>query len=197
MFGSAAPLQERLVRVKLLVDSRLTEEDRSWREAVRKLIGEVSEYYQDHFAIRFAVTSAEAWEYPGETPFTSDLMVDLKRRVPEETRDGSYELVLGLTRQRIDVRRGRARVDRIGDCHEGLGSYIVSSMSVSSYRGREDLEIDATALIHEVGHIFGARHTDDPDSIMNQHFRYRTDFDRPNREIIMENRFCPFRDGTP
>ena len=66
-------------------------------------------------------------------------------------------------------------------------------MSAPSYRNSEELELDALALIHEFGHIFGAEHTEDRDSIMNQHFRYRVDFDRRNREIILKNRSCPFR----
>ena len=47
-------------------------------------------------------------------------------------------------------------------------------------------------LIHELGHIFGAEHTQDTQSIMNENFDYRSQFDMKNRNVILSNRFCPF-----
>ena len=192
MFRNASPAPERVVRVKVMVDSRLMVENRAWKDAVTTLVTRASEYYEDHFAIRLAITAMEEWVYAGETPFTSDLMVDLKSRLPLDGADPSYDLILGLTRQRISVYFGRGRADRIGSCEEGLGRHVVVFMSVPLYRNQDDLDTDATAVIHEIGHIFGAEHADDPDSIMNEHFRYRTEFDRLNREILLRNRLCPF-----
>ena len=50
-------------------------------------------------------------------------------------------------------------------------------------------------LLHELGHIFGAEHVQDRDSIMYEDFEYRSDFDDKNREIILKNKFCPFGKG--
>jgi predicted Zn-dependent protease len=47
-------------------------------------------------------------------------------------------------------------------------------------------------LIHELGHIFGAEHVDDVQSIMHEDFGYRTEFDQKNRAVIQKNRLCPF-----
>lgn len=193
MFENRSPSPERVVRVKLMIDPKLMTENPSWREAVATLVSKASEYYEDHFGIRLAITAAEEWVYPGETPFTSDLMMDLKNRVLLNGTDPSYDLILGLTRQRINVYFGRGRADRIGNCEAGLGRVIVAFMSAPLYRNQDDLDTDATAVIHEIGHVFGAEHTDDSDSIMNLHFAYRSELDARNREIILRNRLCPFR----
>jgi hypothetical protein len=55
-----------------------------------------------------------------------------------------------------------------------------------------DIEWDVLAVIHEMGHVFGAEHNDDSTSIMNRNFAYRTEFDQQSREVILKNRLCPF-----
>ena len=47
-------------------------------------------------------------------------------------------------------------------------------------------------LIHELGHIFGAEHVEDINSLMHEDFGYRTEFDAKNRAVIKKNRTCPF-----
>ncbi len=71
---------------------------------------------------------------------------------------------------------------------------------MSSFRSRDlslprscrGHQLDAIALIHEIGHVFGAEHVTDTTSIMHEHFDYRTEFDVKNRAVILENRNCPF-----
>ena len=61
--------------------------------------------------------------------------------------------------------------------------------------GDDELTHDAVALIHEMGHLLGAVHTDDPESVMHRDFDLRIGFDAPNRAIVMRNRLCRF--GEP
>ena len=89
---------------------------------------------------------------------------------------------------------GRPRVDRIGDCKQGLANYVVVPITkVFHYRGpNAEPEFDVIALIHELGHVFGAEHVNDRESLMHEDFGYRTEFDAKNRSVILKNRACRF-----
>ena len=64
---------------------------------------------------------------------------------------------------------------------------------VIHYAGaRNDLELEVIALIHEMGHIFGAEHVNDLASIMHEDFDYRMEFDAKNRAVIERNKLCRF-----
>ena len=86
------------------------------------------------------------------------------------------------------------RVDRIGDCNQGLARFVVVPITkVFHYQGPNvEPEFDVIALIHELGHVFGAEHVNDRDSLMHEEFGYRTEFDAKNRAIVQRNRDCPF-----
>jgi hypothetical protein len=123
------------------------------------------------------------------------MLDQLKNTVSTRDPDGSYDVVIGFTGQNINRFRGRARVDRIGNCREGLANYVVSVVSRPfRYRGAlHEPDWDVVTLIHELGHVFGAEHVQDQNSVMHESFGYRTEFDLRNREIIQKNKFCPFR----
>jgi predicted Zn-dependent protease len=64
---------------------------------------------------------------------------------------------------------------------------------VVHYSGlRDNPELEVIALIHEIGHIFGAQHVADPASIMHEDFDYRIEFDTKNRAVIERNKLCRF-----
>lgn len=75
---------------------------------------------------------------------------------------------------------------------------MVSSVSTPfRTRGRDsEPELDVLALIHELGHIFGAKHTKDTASIMNEDFDHRIGFDEENRDTVLKNKFCRFARST-
>ena len=187
--------RQRIVRVKALADPRLREENPRWDEEVRGLVEAASDYFEREFGIRFVTQRVAPWPLKERIPSTSSLMSRLKTEVPLKDPEGSYDLVIAFTGERVSLYfGGRARVDRIGNCQQGLGNYLVSSLSGPfHYRGpNAEPEFDVVALIHELGHIFGAEHVQDIASIMNENFDYRTEFDQKNREVIFKNKFCPF-----
>ncbi|TAJ97555.1 hypothetical protein EPO44_12390 [bacterium] len=187
--------RQRIVRVKALADPRLREENPRWDEEVRGLVEAASDYFEREFGIRFVTQRVAPWPLKDRIPSTPSLMSRLKTEIPLRDAEGSYDLVIAFTGERVNVYfGGRARVDRIGNCREGLGNYLVSSVSAPfHYRGPyAEPEWDIVALIHELGHIFGAEHTQDISSLMHENFDYRTEFDKKNREIILKNKFCPF-----
>lgn len=187
----AVPL--RVVRVKVVADPALRRADAAWRHTARELLRAASDYYEREFGIRLALQAAEAWSVQGATTSSVVLMRRLKRAYPRAGGDWPYDVVIGLTQQPLDFYRGgRARADRFGNCTEGLGNYIVSHVGEDFTYDDGELNHDAAAIIHEMGHLFGAVHTDDPDSIMHADFDLRSGFDAPNRAIVMRNRLCPF-----
>jgi len=183
----------RVVRVKLVADPALRRYEPLWRDTARDLLRAASDYYEERFGIRLALQSLEAWRVEGTTASSVTLMKRLKRSYPRAGGALPHDVVIGLTQQPLNFYRGgRARADRFGNCTEGLGNYIVSHVGESySYHDRELTE-DVLALIHEMGHLLGAVHTDDPESVMHVDFDSRTGFDAANRAIVMRNRLCPF-----
>jgi hypothetical protein len=186
----------RVVRVKALADPAMRQRNSAWEKEVRGLVEAASDYYEREFNIQFITQSAAPWPAQERIPSTADLLVRLKRDFPVQKRDGDYDLIIAFTGEPVSryVGAGRARVDRIGSCREGLGFYVVVPVrQVFRYGGPSaELEYDTVALIHELGHIFGAEHVADIQSIMNEKFDYRTEFDLKNRNVILQNRNCPF-----
>ena len=186
----------RLVRVKALADPSMRERNAGWEQELRGFIQASSDYFEQEFGIRFITQSTAPWPAEEQIPSTVDLLAKLKEDFPVGKQSGAYDLVIAFTAesQSRHLRAGRPRVDRIGDCHKGLGNYVVTTVSRPfRYTGvGSEPPLDVIALIHELGHIFGAEHTSDPSSIMNENFDYRSDFDMKNRGIILKNKHCPF-----
>jgi len=195
---SGPPAPQRAVQVKVLGDARLREKNTRWREGLKGLVEAASDYFEREFGIRLATRSIGPWPTQERTSSTALLLSRLKEQIPLKDENGSYDLIIAFTGESVDVYfGGRARVDRIGNCQQGLGNYLVSSVSDPyRYRGlNSEPDLDVLALIHELGHIFGAEHTRDTSSIMHENFDYRTEFDQKSRETILKNKFCPFGKG--
>ena len=188
---------ERTVRVKILADPKLQEENFYWVEGVRGMLEAASDYFEQEFGIRLVILKIAPWPEGKGISSTALLLSRLKTQFPLKDPEGSYDLIIALTGEWVNVYRARARVDRIGNCQEGLGNYIVNSVSEPlSHRGANgEPTFDFVALIHELGHIFGAEHVQDIGSIMHEDFDFRTEFDQKNRQIILKNKFCPFAKG--
>ena len=187
---------DRIVRVKALADPKFRERNPQWREELRALVEASSDYFEREFGVRFVTHSTDAWPAEERIPSTAGLLARLKRDFPLDKKDESYDLIIAFTAERVSVYfGGKARVDRIGNCREGLGNYVVTSVSEPfRYGGTADEPVyDVVALIHELGHIFGAEHIQDTNSVMHENFDYRTEFDMKNRGVIIGNKLCPFQ----
>lgn len=192
--SSTAPeVPQTNVRVKVLADSKLREMDSRWRQGAAGMIEAASDYFEREFGIRFVTAKIDSWS-PEISLSTASLLASLKSDFALRDREGRYDLIVGLTAEQVNVYRGRAYVDRIGNCRDGLGNYLVSHVSAPfRYRGPyAEPTLDVVALLHELGHIFGAEHVQDTSSIMHENFDYRSEFDRKSRDIILKNKFCPF-----
>jgi hypothetical protein len=187
---------ERVVRVRALADPALRERNPRWDEELRARVQAASDYFEREFDIRFVTQSAGAWPARQRVASTAALLVDVKQEFPAQKKAGAYDLIIAFMGESVSryAVSGRPRVDRIGDCRDGLGSYVVTSAGQTFRSGasRAGLDYETAALIHELGHIFGAEHVKDSNSIMNENFDSRDDFDRKNRAVILRNKLCPF-----
>jgi hypothetical protein len=179
----------------VLVDVPFRARNARWDAEARGLIEATSDFYEREFDLRLLTQSVSSWPVQERVPSTVTLLARMQKEFPLQA-SADYDLVVAFTAENVGryFVAGRPRVDRIGNCAEGLGSYIVLPVSkVFNYRGMNaEPELDVIALIHELGHIFGAEHVEDINSLMHEDFAYRSDFDRKNREVIRKNRLCPF-----
>ena len=186
---------QRLVRVKVVADVPFRSRNPNWMEEARGLIEAASDFYEREFNIRITSQSVSAWPAASRVDSTPRLLSMLQKEFPAGAQD-SYDLIVAFTAENISryLTAGRPRVDKIGDCARGLSNYVVVPISkVFRYQDNAaEPELDVIALIHELGHVFGAEHVEDPQSIMHENFGYRTEFDARNRAIIQKNRACPF-----
>lgn len=194
LFGPDIP--QRPVRIKVLVDVPFRARNARWDAEARGLIEAASDFYEREFDLRLLTHSVSAWPEKERVDSTVTLLARLQKDFPLQAKSADYDLVVAFTAEKVSryFVAGRPRVDRIGNCAQGLGRYIVVPVTkVFNYRGMNaEPELDVIALIHELGHIFGAEHVEDTNSLMHEDFAYRSDFDRKNREVIRKNRLCPF-----
>jgi hypothetical protein len=192
VIGPAAP--ERTVRVKLLADPKLRQKDPRWRQTVAGLLEAASDYFENEFGVRFVAQGIEPWEPNEAYPSAADLLGRLKKDFASKNQREGSDVIIALTGEPLSSYSGGRGMAILGNCDRGLGNYLVSSVTAPfRYAGpRSELSLDAVALIHELGHIFGAEHVKDPNSIMHENFDYRFEFDLKSREIILKNKYCPF-----
>jgi hypothetical protein len=187
---------ERVVRVKLLADVAFRARNPQWQSEARGLLEAASDYYEREFNVRLIGQSVAAWPEQERVASTPQLLTRLQKDFPPQAQRDDYDLVVVFSGENVSryLTAGRPRVDRIGDCRQGLSRYIVAPIAkIFRYAGvNREPESDVVTLIHEFGHVFGAEHVDDNQSLMHEDFGYRTEFDAKNRAVIEKNKFCPF-----
>lgn len=187
---------QRVVRVKALADVSFRARNVGWPNEARGLIEAASDYYEREFGIQFVTESVVPWPAQERIRSTVDLLTKVEQDFPTKNKDSSYDLIVVFSAEEISryFVAGRSRVDRIGNCQQGLGNYVVAPVHKPfRYAGAHaEPEPDTIALIHELAHIFGAEHVEDRGSIMYEDLGYRTEFDNKNRSIIAKNKLCPF-----
>ena len=187
---------QRVVRIKVLADLPFRNRNPRWEAEARGLIEAASDYYEREFDIRLLAQSVSPWPEVERIPSTPRMLTQLQNDFPVQAKHDGYDLIVVFTAESVSryLVAGRPRVDRIGNCVQGLSSYIIAPTSaVFHYNGpNAEPTLEVMTLVHELGHVFGAEHVNDRQSIMHEDFAYRTEIDAKNRAVIQKNRTCPF-----
>ncbi|MCJ7588084.1 MAG: tetratricopeptide repeat protein, partial [Candidatus Aminicenantes bacterium] len=165
--AGAAPLRafdQREIGVKLLAD----EEFRSapdWRVRAESRIRSVSSDFERLFGIRFTVRRADAW-------------------ISEPSLDGLDKIVraadAGIDKEGCEILIVFTNQEGMGTAYTG---YTLFKEGIIALLDRRLSPTGFGILKHELGHVFGAVHVPDPESVMD-YFVQGNDFDARNREII-------------
>src|SRR6188474_762079 len=129
---------QRVVRVNVLVDVPFRARNPRWDAEARGLIEAASDYYEREFAVRLLTQSVTAWPEKERIPSTVELLAQVQKEFPRQANAVNHDLTIVFTAENVSryFVAGRPRVDRIGNCSQGLGSYIIAPVTkVFSYRG--------------------------------------------------------------
>lgn len=183
----AAPLDVRIIRVGVAVAPAFKTIP-NWKSDFERRLGYASRLFESEFKIRFVPVKWFEWPTNLENDETRVLIEDLKAKFPLK----DVDIMIGLAHTPKDSGKPVMDPHTIGQARP-LSGYLVLRYPVSRlYKIQED-----AVLIHEMGHLFGAIHTDDPLTIMSPVVdrQLAARFDSENREIITQTRAIDFRRG--
>ncbi len=163
-----------------------------WKGTFERRLAYASKIFDTEFKIKFRVAVYQDWKPGDEKEGLSQLMEDLADSFP--LRD--VDCVIGLTRL---TEFDKNNVNQIKDLHSigqarPFGGYVVIRYP---HNGLFKIQED-TVLVHELGHLFGAVHTNQRDTIMAPVVERQipTRFDSENHEIILRTRTVNFKEGA-
>jgi Flp pilus assembly protein TadD len=165
------PMSE--VRVKILGDPdwRINPD---WRKASSDILALASDKFERRFGIRFTAVDFQAWVPETSVRSLETMAQDLDTRVSK----GAADLALLFTARK--------------NLETGYAGYSLFKEGLVLLQATSDRSECARTLSHEFGHMFGAVHVDNPESIMDK-FIQGTIFDEPNARLIEICRSRSFR----
>lgn len=168
----------RVVTITILLDR-----DDQNREAFRYMgnaIHSAVQKFQKEFGIKLVVKKMGNW-IPGSNNFDAD--EELVRLI---SAGRSSDLVVAFTTKSFFKNEG-AEIDGGSVTVEkdlgGLANNVPGNYAIVSLEEKSNL-----LLIHELGHLLGADHSKEPDSVMNGTGIRFSEFDQKSKEAIITNR---------
>jgi hypothetical protein len=149
------PLAQRLatpvtVRVKVLVDQELMDQQPAWIDYVQRAVSQASNIYEKQFGIELELAGVMQWSVATAGMSADELLDDVRSR-PREGAD----ILLGFTARPLDD-TSAGIADTPAENSPFNGAYGV----VYAMPGHRNAHV--RTLLHEVAHLFGAGDITDP-----------------------------------
>ena len=198
----------REIKVLAVADIEYRNRFPDWQERVKGLVGAASRYYESEFGLRFTVLACKPWEFNARyQPSMEEKLVSLQK-----IELGQADLLIAFVRSVQHRENGAAIGWGFWLCEymlvTDLWPELVDGAQLMPLVCRQILKKpgfgSTMTLIHELGHLFGAFHVDNAESIM--YFSTmkivppRIQFDDVNRQVILATRDVDFRvapEGLP
>jgi hypothetical protein len=163
----------RIVRMKAVADVGYRQKFPDWERRIHSLVERVSAHFDGYFGIRFTLVECTPWEEQCVGRPANESLIRLFDVEPE-----SAELVVGFTV--IDVSRWQQA--ELGVTNN-FGKYVLIRESTHpALANRSEL-----IVLHELCHVFGAFHVDDPRSVMQpaiENSPYQFTVTQPTCEVL-------------
>lgn len=163
----------------------------AWKETFKKRLKYASSILEREFKIKLKEVVFWTWE-PDPAFDTRQLLDDLMTRYPLGSKN--VDIMIGLTK--LEEISGSMN---IRDLHVLGRTRPFSGYTLLRYPNNPLFKVqEETVLIHELGHLFGAMHTENAETIMAPYAdrQIPTTFDSANRRIVSMTRGMDFRKGT-
>ena len=211
----------RTVTVKVVADEEFRDfwgPKYNWKDHAKEIVQRASKVFEDNFGIRFVVQGFKEWNSDDHLWADANGLMGIDALVAElkrEIRPGDEDIVVAFTGQGNSTEADGAVNDIFGRyilVEDHLASYgwwkkiyekklPQIKYNYKSWQTRvmeiaQSLTYDyyfsmSVILVHEFGHIFGARHTQEK-SVMKWGCM-TTRFDNKSKETILTNKFRDFK----
>jgi len=189
--GSAEVVKEgdvRILRMRACGDEEVRERP-EWKGEIREYLAFASDIYERTFGIRFQLAEIVEWESYDEGEGLGDLVDELEKEIPLD----GVDVVIGFSAQ--TPRRGK--LSKYVALPWGLTPSLGRASMIRAMMDDETYDLHL-AVVHEIGHLFGAFHVRQQDSVMRETVQGpRTfQFDVANGKLIRLMRDYDFEAGV-
>ncbi len=153
-----------------------------WKSDFERRLIYASRIFESEFKIKFKLVRYVKWTPSEEAAEMTSLLEQLRGDINL----ADVDIVIGLTHYNVAPDHPDMKdLHTLGQARPFSGHLVIRYPANKLYKVQEE-----TVLAHELGHVFGAVHTDDPNSIMSPVVdrQIPVRFDAENRQIILETR---------
>ena len=152
--GSARNAPVAILPVKIVVDDEEPARQEIWQRRLRSRLDAASAILIQHCGVGFRAVATERWDSDDTTTDFNESF----RELEHEVRPGNAQLAIAFSSQ-YELPQGRFHM---GGTKGPFHSHILLREWSKHASENERLEL----LVHELGHLLGAAHSPEPDSVM-------------------------------